>query len=1048
MKHKAAPKHKAALYLAMAMIMPFTSSAVQTDSTEKPLIDDQFFAEGTYSPGDAFAPTFSHAKADWKVTQGNVSVRSAGLTLPQSGPSSLEIDLGPVVPNKAVKITLAIQSLSETASNDRFDIVFKNAATGKAYTASLSTHPGYFGSSGFCSYDHSGAMIAGKASLSLPPKPRESTLTFQFSPGAGLEVHLNSELAAKWPDYLQLAPVDRIEIHSTGGGWVLKNAQIHATLEETKLAEWIAQRDAERAKTKKARSFPRSKSWQNALTPKGGATSLELVKDGAPQYSILLPANPTPQDRKASRLLKAALDASFGVDFPIAGSSASNPETLRGKVLSLGETTRVPSGFPRIPLGDEGYQLASGADGDVLFLGGKRRGPINAVIAFLEEDLGVRWYSRYLPPSYPDLSGQTPAVVFRHYLPGLEIRDPGFVEAWDAEWALLNRVNGAIPFAPVDPLYGGSSGHAPGLYAHTANNLLPPAEFFPTHPEYFAQIDGKRRSSAHGTVHWCFSNKELSEVIFQSIVKQMAANPEARLISVSPIDGPGGFCQCEKCKKIADQHGGVVAAPLVDFMNRLAEKTKGPFPDLRLSTLAYLESYAPPSNMKIHDGVEIWLATDKHIWSHPYEFLTETAEFQAALTGWTNLGARVVVWDYTFGDNTHWLRPAPNLTVIDRNLDFLLEHGIKGIYWQDNYESPGKSRGPMVAWVMAKKAWNPQWNMDALVADFTEGVYGPAAGPMRAYNELLQQEWETYHARPLPRGKFALSLGFVDTAFALMEEASKLTTNSAVGDLIAREKMSILYERLERGPKAPTDEDAYRKDIEEFAQLAAKFQVISLAERGANVEGKVNQWKRLKKRPKIQAVHVTQAPTIDGVLSPEEWNAARRHEDWTTLKGVASTVSTGVQVMWDEAHVYLAFRCREPEGYEAVARYLEYNSEVFKDDSVEIFLQADQVIPGNYEQICINAAGAVKDLSAYRAGWKSNIRVATRKEKGAWTVEAAIPVASLGIEKLKPNDVWQVNFGRNSLYAKEHSPESQNSNWSGPNGYHNPDQFGELIFAK
>ena len=824
----------------------------KTDVSGRSIIDDHFLAEGDYATGDMIQPSFSQAKADWKVTQGNLSVSPEGLNLPQSGPSSLRIDLGPVVPNEAVKITLVIQSLAETATNDRFDVVFRNSITGQAYTACLSTNPGYFGSSGFCSYNSSGAMIAGTPSLSLPLNRAESYLTFQFTPGAGSNVYLNSDLAAQWPDYLQLSSIDRIEIHSTGGGWILMSAQIDASLEQAALPGWIAQREAERESiaqyeaerpgVRKSYSSPRSASWINALRPAGTPVALEWVQNGVAGYSILLPANPTPQDRKASRLLKAALDASFGVDFPIAGSSASNPETLRGKVLSLGETTRVPSGFPRIPLGDEGYQLASGADGDVLFLGGRRRGPINAVIAFLAEDLGVRWYSRYYPPSYPDLSGQTPGVVFRHYLPGLEIRDPGFVEAWDSEWALLNHTNGAIPFAPVDSRYGGSSGHAPGLYAHTLNRLLPPAVFFPTHPEYFAKIGGIRRSPANGIAHWCFSNDELPDVIFHSIENEMAANPDAKLISVSQVDGAGGFCQCDECKTIADQHGGVDSAPLVDFMNRLAVKTRARFPDLRLSTLAYLESYAPPSDMQIHEGVEIWLATDKHIWNHPYEFLTETEEFQAALKGWTDLGARVVVWDYTFGDNTHWLRPAPNLTVIDRNLDFLLEHGIKGIFWQDNYESPGKSRGPMVAWVMAKKAWNPQWNMDALVADFTEGVYGPAAGPMRAYNQLLQQEWETYHARPLPRGKFALSLGFVDTALALLEQASTLTTNPAVGDLIEREKMCILYERLERGQRSLLDEDSYREDMDAFVRLAGKFQVTSLAEGGSSVAGKVNQW--------------------------------------------------------------------------------------------------------------------------------------------------------------------------------------------------------------
>ena len=43
-------------------------------------------------------------------------------------------------------------------------------------------------------------------------------------------------------------------------------------------------------------------------------------------------------------------------------------------------------------LDDEGYAIA--VKGGRLFLfGGKKRGPLYAAIAFMEEDLGLRWYS-------------------------------------------------------------------------------------------------------------------------------------------------------------------------------------------------------------------------------------------------------------------------------------------------------------------------------------------------------------------------------------------------------------------------------------------------------------------------------------------------------------------------------------------------------------------------------------------------------------------------------------------------------------------------------
>src|SRR4051812_10230349 len=183
--------------------------------------------------------------------------------------------------------------------------------------------------------------------------------------------------------------------------------------------------------------------WVNALKPAGTAAApLVIVADGTPRYAILLPAKPTGPERKAAADLQQWLKALTGTTLTLA-TEDQKPAGFE-RFISVGNTELLKtSGHAGdgSDLADEGYAIAVAGE-HVLLRGGRTRGIINAVYALLEEDLGLRWYTRdghvALPPGRASKT-LTLAVVPRSYVPRLKLRDPYYAAAFDADWSLRNR---------------------------------------------------------------------------------------------------------------------------------------------------------------------------------------------------------------------------------------------------------------------------------------------------------------------------------------------------------------------------------------------------------------------------------------------------------------------------------------------------------------------------------------------------------------------------------------------------------------------------------
>ena len=612
---------------------------------------------------------------------------------------------------------------------------------------------------------------------------------------------------------------------------------------------------------------PRHPSWANALRPPGkSGRSITLAEDGRTETYIVYGSEPTTQDVKAARDLAYWLHEMTGASFQIiqedpadeggyvepgAGSRVEvGPRPDR--FVSIGLTrlaSRAQLGLEELAHQQDAYRIAQ-HEGGLYLLGGRGRGIINAVYALLEEDLGCRWYtpSATSIPHEPTLQLRP---VSRIYIPVLvDRRDPYYTEVQDVDWSLRNRTFGIGVAVPAE--WGG---HAKPLarFVHSFNEFIRRSEF-EQHPEYFMIKDGERNPH-----QLCLTNPEVRRIMIETTLKRLEKKPDSKIVDISPNDG-GGTCACGACKAISDAEGSNMG-PLLDLVNAVADAVAEDYPDLRVTTLAYLDTKTPPRNLRPRDNVLIWLAADDHNWEYLLLHVWETEKFSTALKAWSNTGARVIIWDYMI-DFHNYIVPLPNMPVVAPNLRYYVEHGVTGVFLQaQHHPTNGVDRSLMRSWVWAKQLWDLSRSTRPLIRDFNYGFYGAAGEPMQEYCDMLWEIWERLHADPENLLKLHKEHGagakaayltreFVDRARGIFARAEAL----AGGDIelqarIALAKLPILYLKLEEGPG--DDALTYHKLIDEFEHTAKKNKVKAVKSgfRAPFRDETIEAWRQLAASP-------------------------------------------------------------------------------------------------------------------------------------------------------------------------------------------------------
>jgi hypothetical protein len=188
---------------------------------------------------------------------------------------------------------------------------------------------------------------------------------------------------------------------------------------------------------------------------------------------------------------------------------------------------------------------------------------------------------------------------------------------------------------------------------------------------------------------------------------------------------------------------GSQIAPGLQLANRVAEGVAKEFPDRIIQTLAYSWSRKPPKHMRPHPNVVIMLCSIECCFSHPLNTCQTDLNqaFCKDIEEWAKVAPRLWIWDYTT-DFNNFLMPFPNQRVLAPNIRFFVAHNVKGIFEEDNADSPNGEFAALGGYVMAKLLWNPNYDANLATNEFLGAFYGKAAEPIRTYIDLLHDHVE------------------------------------------------------------------------------------------------------------------------------------------------------------------------------------------------------------------------------------------------------------------------------------------------------------------
>lgn len=511
---------------------------------------------------------------------------------------------------------------------------------------------------------------------------------------------------------------------------------------------------------------------------------LELVKNRKPVASIVVDAQAGEEELKAAERLVSLVKAKTGAALPIVKEQAEGAAVYIGRAGNA----QIPNG-----LDNDGFVFRKIGDGQLQIAGASPRGTAYGVAEFLERYVGVRWL---LPgelgvdvPSSDDL--KVPLEELREE-PAFLSRDLGpltFAEPSARQWAMDNRL-----YNRVDSTHG-------------MRKLFPVTEFGESHPEFYPMVDGKRLIPPPGPrfrgdrSHYLWQPNFTAPGIVDAAVARIDSffheNPEQSSFSLGLNDGNAAFDQSpESLKRRPGRKNSMRYEDVSDdyflWANEVAAKVTKLHPDRWMGTLAYREITDPPSaEIGVHERLVPYMTQDRLRWIDPKQKELDQSRTKA----WAQQAKSLGWYDYQYGASYTVPRIYPH--VMKEALKWAHDNGVR-FYVAELYPNWGEGPKP---WVLAKLLWNPEQDVDALLAEWYERMGGKAAAPKLAEYFAL---WESFWTQNILESKWwhdrgpylsyydkrylaAVPQEWIAKCDALLEEAVQLSD-----DGVRRERVKFL----------------------------------------------------------------------------------------------------------------------------------------------------------------------------------------------------------------------------------------------------------------
>ena len=504
---------------------------------------------------------------------------------------------------------------------------------------------------------------------------------------------------------------------------------------------------------------------------------------------VVLPENAAPQQRNAANVLRQTLQDATNCS---AGTAA--PEC---RIVLDDPSVQPPSDK------DGAYRIVQ-KDGDVFISGAGQRGTLYGVYAFLQDVCGLRWYTHDLRV-LPDTDYVTvPRGYERNYTPYFEYCETDWRCYKNLEYAVANHMNGTA-YRMIPAEWGGGVRYPAG-FAHTLTNVFcSAASYFDTHPEYFALRDGKRTPN-----QLCLTNPDVLRIVTAEVLDllrvQYDPSQSLQIVSLTQHDNQD-YCTCDACAAI-DRENGSRAGTMLTFVNAVADAVReAGYTNASVDTFAYQYTRRPPTKVVPRDNVIVRLCSIECCFGHTFDDpkCPENASFMEDLEGWSKICKRIYVWDYgtNYGETFNFF---PNFHVLQRNMQILYEHSVRGVYGEGAYyiDRCDGEFGELRGYLQCRLAADPYLDFDAEMNGFLQAYYGGGWQSIRDFIDLCCEKGVTAykHAHIFQRAKGSLpglTVKDVKKCDALWAEAKAAATDETQAQNTARSELCWRYWKASNG---------------------------------------------------------------------------------------------------------------------------------------------------------------------------------------------------------------------------------------------------------
>ncbi len=200
--------------------------------------------------------------------------------------------------------------------------------------------------------------------------------------------------------------------------------------------------------------------------------------------------------------------------------------------------------------------------------------------------------------------------------------------------------------------------------------------------------------------------------------------------------------------------------------------------------------------------------------------------------------------------------------------------------------------------------------------------------------------------------------------------------------------------------------------------------------------------------PLLVCPKTSEPPVVDGKLEESIWQQASQVTNFVlTYSSGASLLAeeqTKAYVLYDDEYLYLGFHCTEAHMDQLWATIAERDGEVWRYDSIEIFLNP-MIVSDEYFHLIVNTKEVqyegIGSGGGYGGSWDGQWRAKASIGDDYWQMEIAVPFAEIDFQPTE-GAVLRANLNRTNAHLKEYG------GWAfTPGGFHWPSYFGSLVMS-